>query len=1303
MSIARTAPESFELQDLVCVELILRFGFQRIERFLVEPKGGEDGALHTLAPDLLLYEIQGKASATMATLKDLALWLTHFPERRDTEMLLERLIADSSRRLIVVVAGRASDALDRLTAPAKWTGEPLKARPMKLAKSLLEAFRASAIDHKSTGELHASRVAHHTKSAEAMTVAQIRDVLGRVIIIDRADKANVMERIACHLRAKGIPDDVHPEVIGRLRAIVGLKRKGVEDLASAIADQVSRDVPHSVRPLDYVPGAEEAVWTETMRNGNCLLLSGVTRSGKSVAARWVAAEFERHGAQIDTFTRVEEAERFLLSPGAGLRVAVLDDPLGGAHPAPEPERQLQRLEALVGKLNAARRLIVAQGRERLLEVAGVESLTDCAIQGQEWVDTAGRPVAFLADLWLAFADQAGVGEPLRTAMAQALRDGATRLEPGTLEFLANLPAAKPGAMPVADAVRAALIDAKTLSRALSQEANSPTLMRALAIGSSPSESIGWEELAFIGGEGGDILPSKASYMALVMTMGGGPRVRAPLPSYAGKAKLDENSIHDLDMLERRRMVDTSETDCSNFMHPLYRAAAELMLQAPSRAAAKKMLTMHERALFARSAVTSRAAARNLDWLLERVGSSAGVPKALFDRAESGLKSLYPATRDLCFEFLQRNFGHPDARHVDIVAAGNSVASVELGSLDWLRGEAMFPVDGHIRDDAVFRRWEVPSARAIAPALAALAAAGGSALTPEAAADTLLFLKGNPDAAAVEHIASLLSYDEAVLRAEAAKMWLSLERTGDDTILDRIFMDSHPLVARRALGGVIAGYMHCGPQRKAKLIKGLLSMATAPANATLFLQRLVLFDRDHLMPAERPWPIFEALMPVVLEVLPISAVFVEARLHNVMIHAGTALSEDAIAKICERWVGWVERMNAAGRCLDDFSLSVMDILLRFLADQPELRGDLIQRLLCLNTTTSRLTVINDAVAWWPSMSTDERHALRICLTEHASDTHWRQAVALTRREVPPEIEEDLLPEGVRITDGHARLRATMPTILFNACIAVATGEPDLLGKWTPRPAPAVWNAAIEQIARDPRDPLFLGAFKLSAARADQENAEFIDTLSTAAQIDPEAVFELLLERTIYDGAIARVEQWSQLLSLDSAATHLDRWLTRMAEVAHEVIPTVTALESWILDPELRSDLAARLAADYEVYEALVTLIRLKELVDDLLTPILGGEEGDDNEKQGAERSFDPRMSLPILAEAIVRQIEAGPIQFMQTINDTSSLLKRMKLITDSIKSRLAAKSESLKPTYSAARKAYSRALREVRPEGWDTGS
>lgn len=321
----RTAPGNYELQDLVCIELVLRFGRQAVDRFVVEPDGGEDGSLFTTGASPLHYEVRRKGAAGQVTVAELAKWLTHFPELGDRDMLLERLVADPAKRLVVVAAGRVADALDPLVAPAEW-----------------------------------------------------------------------------------------------------------------------------------------------------------------------------RGARFDS---VDAAERFLLDTAPGSRIAVVDDPLGGAHPIGDPDRQLHRLEMLLPRLSSRRRLVVVQGRERLLEVAAVADLVALSHHGHPWIDLGLRTMAFRADLWLELGGRAGVLEPLRTTMADALLAGTVRLEAGSLEFLAFLPAAADGSMPVAAAERAASADAMTLFRALRAEARSRDLLPALALASEPRAPATWGEVAFVAGAG----------------------------------------------------------------------------------------------------------------------------------------------------------------------------------------------------------------------------------------------------------------------------------------------------------------------------------------------------------------------------------------------------------------------------------------------------------------------------------------------------------------------------------------------------------------------------------------------------------------------------------------------------------------------------------------------------------------------------------------------------------------------------------------------------------------------------------
>jgi hypothetical protein len=152
MSIARTAPDSFELQDLVCVELVLRFGASRIDEFLVEPIRGEDGLLTTRTPKIV-FELQAKADTRTTSVENIARWLAHFPEYEAENMSIERLIADPDRRLIFVMGGRASSALENIVAPNNWIGDLPNKLTLTLGQELLTTFQLSSIESGATSML----------------------------------------------------------------------------------------------------------------------------------------------------------------------------------------------------------------------------------------------------------------------------------------------------------------------------------------------------------------------------------------------------------------------------------------------------------------------------------------------------------------------------------------------------------------------------------------------------------------------------------------------------------------------------------------------------------------------------------------------------------------------------------------------------------------------------------------------------------------------------------------------------------------------------------------------------------------------------------------------------------------------------------------------------------------------------------------------------------------------------------------------------------------------------------------------
>ena len=117
MPIAVTAPEKYDLQDLVCAELALRFeGSPNTERW-AEPANGEDAKLRfEISGSQRLVEIQAKGSTRPATLAGIAECLAHFPERASQGCLFERLLTDQ-RIVVLVMSGRCDDVASRYLVP----------------------------------------------------------------------------------------------------------------------------------------------------------------------------------------------------------------------------------------------------------------------------------------------------------------------------------------------------------------------------------------------------------------------------------------------------------------------------------------------------------------------------------------------------------------------------------------------------------------------------------------------------------------------------------------------------------------------------------------------------------------------------------------------------------------------------------------------------------------------------------------------------------------------------------------------------------------------------------------------------------------------------------------------------------------------------------------------------------------------------------------------------------------------------------------------------------------------------------
>ncbi len=1183
MSIAVTAPQKFAFQDLVCIEAMLRFYAHGDATLLVEPDGGEDAELaFSEGERQVRYEIQVKGAGGTVALDDIAACLAHAPPRSVGPTLLERLMADPDRFALLVMSGRADDASAAYLGGSAWQGGPHAASRISAANTsaLLSRFEKADIAGSDGSKLKARRQAHNAAFAASADQTAVRETLARVVVLDQVDHG--LEAACAELLRRGhaVPGDRTAPVLLELRAAVGEAKSGRTDAFPLLRRILARASPEPIRPGDYVERRDEAGLVAALSREDVLLLSGTPRVGKTYAARRIAAEFRQEGYDVQEFADVEPAERFLLGPGTAPRLVLLDDPLGGSQASSEATRALSRLSNLIGRTSPQRKLLVAQGLEPLLATTRTPSLDETLTANRRWRDMGDLEPDFLVRLWRSVASASAVEGALRERVADALASSALVLEPGCLQHLAANTDRLGASSSIADVARLAREDAAQLGRTLAAD-GLEGLAIALAVATAPQEPIGLVHLAYVRGSGGAGLPSKRSELGTAVTIGGPPVPPPAAPAYDEPPELAADDRSGLDALERKRLVTVDGQPAAGFAHPFYRAAAEALLDAPTYHATQAIADAVRRGLFCLSPQTSRAAARNLRSIYSRLGARPGARDLLIAEAIEGLHSLFPATRDLCFQFLLScRPDLPIKQQQELPHWIACVTSVTLHNLEWSNGEAHLPYGREIGTDYFYNAFR--TTRGLNAAEFALLDAPEGLVSPERASAALGFLAATPEAMTPTMARRLLSYDEAALRAEAGKLWLSRPRTGDQEILDRIFADDHPSCALAALQGVVRGWQASSPDRRSRHLDGLATLAGGVAAAAAMLDFLVLFDRVEHTGEQPPWPIFERLMPVVMAALPPNAAFIDARLFAVALSALDALTPPSIVALCDSWIEWLERNERAGTLPSEFSLGVAKILLGGTAAEPERRSGRVARLLAFTGTGAKVAFIADLIDDWELLLDGERTAVLACIASGRSDDRWLQAVALTRSQVPDDVVGKLLPDGTNLTQLPGRLMVAMSGALVDAAIHVYAGQPQPLW-WlgTHHSGRATWEPVMEAVARLPEHALFELAWDhIASAQDGGRMARIVTDLGAAGA---QRALDILLPLKVRWNGNFMPEAWAAVLRLAACPDEHGRWLDRMAEASPAVLDDISEVPSWLTEDNDVRGMLDRLKADVLLLE------------------------------------------------------------------------------------------------------------------------
>ena len=478
-------------------------------------------------------------------------------------------------------------------------------------------------------------------------------------------------------------------------------------------------------------------------------------------------------------------------------------------------------------------------------------------------------------------------------------------------------------------------------------------------------------------------------------------------------------------------------------------------------------------------------------------------------AISGFKSIFPATRDLCLQFLLTQFqALSTAQQGELAEHVRATVQVSFQHVEWHKGEAWLPTAIRIGKSL---RTSIKSDGRIGRESATSLEDPGSPLPPAQEADHILrLLSEKPEVFSAKAALRLLSYDVAMIRAKVARIWLCKPRTNDEQVLTPIFEDSHPSIALGALQGAIAGWGETPEIRGTKILKGLIQLAKNPAAAMALLDRLTLFDRVEFTGSTPPWTIFGALLPAVLRALPRAIRVHEAHLFASVKSAINELDSEAIAEICAEWIGWIER-EIPTRLPGDYELGVAEIVVTRLPPRLPQRNQLFLRLLALPSTGALISVLRDLVDSWDKLSGQERSSVLQLLRSERKDRHWLEAVCITRRDVPRAIQRLALGRQDRLLDTPDSLVETLDPKLLSTAVAVFCGTPQPLWYLGTHHPGGRFDAIIRALELRPDHSLFPVAFN-EAVRT-QDDSRVCEIVRTAGPANAEMIFRLLLTQKL----------------------------------------------------------------------------------------------------------------------------------------------------------------------------------------------
>lgn len=1186
-SIEITGQQNYDFQDMVCVYLILIMLSKYPESnnsFFAEQADSEDA---TMIIDGRTIEVQVKGSTEPLTLKGLADYLSHFPDRSSDNPLFERLLSDNRLVIFIVSARCRDDVLSYVTNFDQGLMEHSRDFRKKDVTDIYNEF-----SNWSTGKDTSLMIGRDAtiQKLPKMPEEVTKEALKRILVLEQFANDKAKNECAQLLRSEfNIPNHKHTRLINELVNIVKEgKRQGsiLNDCKGAILNIQS----NTVRPKNYIENGNEDEFYDILCEKNVLVITGEARVGKTYTAKFLAAEFQIEGYEIEVLNDVNEAELLLRQPYS--LVILLDDPLGSIIANNNAYHDLTTLRKVLKSASAHKKVIISQREDILLEVSNSSTLDELRFN-HHLCHKLTVNIDFSVLLWNKLSSEYKVPDGISAKISEYLTSSELVLQAGCIEHLAV------NHDKVADNLRSSDIKSVAYQTAsdLSKELESQgfgSILQALYVTTDLNVPVELDHFKHIIHTDDKNILAMSNQIGTSLSLGDLEKKDHSseiFHSYIESKSLSNEEENYIDSMIKKRIIDYDENNSYKriqvkFSHPFYQHSAEILFNNITPLSFNRILPILKQAIFCLSPSTSRVAANNISKIY-RVIREQSSKIHLIELAIESLNSSYPATRDVCFEFLVDNFElFPDGIEVDVPKWIGKVSFFSLDNVAWSDGKPVYPmIDSLTIESGYFYSDDILKPNFNNPFV------NDQFITTKDAWVFLVNIKKTPSQLTSKIMEQLLGFEEGLLRAQATEVWLSIERSDDEKVLEYIFNDTHPSVSQVIIQIVYDNWSEYSKERQEKITEGLRIASNKKINSIVMLEKILkIFSKDDsfLRNEEKPVTLLE-LFPLFIDKVPEKYITLHSiSLYSSILENKNALSEYTLISIFSSWIGWLERKTKL-KLPDDYELGVTSLITTIEPSQD--RYSIIERLLSLHGTGAKVRVIYDLVEEWDRLSEIEKLLLIKTINSSGIDKNWLISSALVQNIIPDDILVEFLPEGISV--GSISKLQDINYNLFECVIKTYLGYQPLWYLGVHHRGYKYWQASLEAIAINPQSLLFKDVWYDYFAFKSSEEEYLISVIKKLDNNHLDELFNIYLEYLIENNAMFLPNLTEYLFSLAPDSSIRSAWLEKIAHNANQIFHRWGEVDLLIINTELKKELFDYLKSDMDILKTSFEFKKIKD--------------------------------------------------------------------------------------------------------------